>query len=151
MSASSGITRLRFEARQTVFDDQAASTWRVAVGIEDLVDHVFKHDPPTAVEIERAIDVVEDALSATALRQAARGDLSTDDPVLHALLGMHSDGERRDRDEVEGLFGRFAAASQARSVASLGSPFDRKAAAVLLILRECMHHLGFEGVRRSGV
>lgn len=70
--------------------------------------------------------------------------------MLQALLGLAADGMRRlARDDVEAMFQRLASASLGHPGALAGHLSDRDAAAALLMLRECMHHLGYEGVRRS--
>jgi hypothetical protein len=104
----------------------------------------FQHEPPTARELEHAIDVVEDALMAAKLPRGGGDALTTFEPVLRTLPGLETPGSPVSRDAVEELFQQLA------SIAS-GSPSpigtvvaDREAAAALLITRECMHHLGFE-------
>lgn len=100
--------------------------------------------------MEQAIDRVEDALAASGLRQAARGDLLTRNARLCAKLDLRANGDRRTRDEVEDSFQRLATVSLGHPAVSAGLPAGRDAAAGLLVLRECMHHLGFGGVRRAG-
>src|SRR5690606_34286376 len=118
----------------------------IAIGIDSLADDVFLHEPPTPVELERAIDVIEDALMATGLPHVPRDELATSDPLLHTLIGRAPGSAHTTLAEVEALFQRLAAVS-------LGSPggfsdpaFTRRAAAALLILQECMHHLGYRAV-----
>ena len=111
-----------------------------------LAEELFRHDPPTPHEIEQAIDRVEDALATSGLKHAVRGDLLTRDPQLHALLGLRTSGDRMTRDEVEPRFQRLASASLGHPGLRDGLPAG-PAAAALLILRECMHHLGYAGVQ----
>lgn len=142
-----GTTTLRLESQRTTLTDGTAPEVALAVGVRSIADTFFRHDPPTPFEMERAIDAVEDALSATRLRHAARGELLTNDPLLQALPGLQVDGERLARDEVEVIFQRLALASLGHPDALEGLPSGRDAAAALLILRECMHHLGYDGIR----
>lgn len=142
-------TTLRLEDQRTTLADGTAPDVVLAVGVRGIADAYFRHDPPTPLEIERALDAIEDALSATRLRQAARGELLTNDPLLHALPGLQASGARLARDEVEALFQRLASASLGHPGALAGGPSGRDAAAALLILRECMHHLGYDSVRRA--
>ena len=139
-------TYLRLEAERTLLSSPASTEVLIPVGIDRLADDVFLHEPPTPVELERAIDVVEDALMATGLRHVPGGDLAMSDRLLHTLIGRAPGDTRATLAEVEGLFQRLAAVS-------LGSPgritdpvFTRRTAAALLILRECMHHLGYSAV-----
>jgi hypothetical protein len=48
--------------------------------------------------------------------------------------------------DVEQLFQQLAAVAEGRPVASSGLPAGRTFAATLLILREFMHHLGFDSI-----
>jgi hypothetical protein len=141
-------TRIRIEGQCTTLARRMEPEVVVAVGVRHVAEGLFRHDPPTALEIEQAIDRVEDALTASGLHHAARGDLLARQPELHVLLGLHVAGDRVTRDEVEARFQQFASASLGVPGLSQGLPADRAAAAVLLILRESMHHLGYDGVVR---
>lgn len=138
--------RLELQARSTrlVFAD--AETVTLPVGTRDLADDVLRHDPPTPAELERAIDVVEDALTGSRLARANRGDLVAPDALLSALPGLSAPGARLTRDAVEALFQLLASRSLGTPVVGSDLPLGRNLAAALLILRECMHHLGFDGV-----
>ncbi len=144
-----GATRLRLEGERTTLAVGTGPEVVLALGVRGIADACFRHDPPTPFEIEQAIDVVEDALMAAPLRHAARGELLINDPLLHSLPGLQADGARLARDEVEAIFQRLASASLGNPGALAGLPPGRDAAAALLILRECMHHLGYDAVRRA--
>lgn len=144
---SSGPTLLRFDAHRTTLSDGTSPAVVVAVGVSDIAEPLFRHDPPKPFEMEQAIDLVEDALAATGLRHLARGELLTDDPRVCALLGLTADGTRLGREDVEVLFQRLASTSLGLPGALAGLPSGREAAAALLILRECMHHLGYAAIR----
>jgi exopolyphosphatase/pppGpp-phosphohydrolase len=116
-------------------------------GPRSLASERFRHDPPTPLELEQAIDVVEDALSATRLPWADRGTLLAADPWVRALPGLETDGAELSRERVEAMFQQLASASLGHPGARAGLPAGGEAAATLLILRECMHHLGFEAVQ----
>lgn len=142
----SNPTHLRLENDRTLLSSPSSTEVVIAIGIDGLADDVLLHEPPTPVELERAIDVVEDALMATGLRHVPGGDLAMSDRLLHTLIGRAPGDTRATLAEVEGLFQRLAAVS-------LGSPgritdpvFTRRTAAALLILREVMHHLGYRAV-----
>ena len=84
---------------------------------------------------------------ASRLAQEDRGELVTADRLLLALPGMGSPAAGGlTRDAVEALFQRLASRSLGTPVAVAELPLDRDLAAALLILRECMHHLGFDRV-----
>lgn len=137
-------TRIRFEDDSTILSDGEAPDVVLNVGASAIAMRLFRHDPPTPGAIERAIDEVEDGLAATGLKQAMRGDLQVDNPVLFELLGMRLSGERMTREQVEARFQRLASMSLGYPPAKGDPPSDPLAAALLLILRECMHHLGYE-------
>ncbi len=143
------MDRLQLQAQSTllVFDDALVVT--LPVGPRDLADAVLRHEPPTPFELERAIDVVEDALTGTGLARADRGDLVTSDALLAALPSLGTPGARVGRDAVEALFQRLASRSLGTPVTASELPSGHDFAAALLVLRECMHHLGFDGVRIS--
>lgn len=141
-------TTLRLHPDRSTLSDGVGPELVIGLGVDDIARSLFLHDPPTAIEIEQAIDVVEDALAATGLRHDTRGELSIVDAVLLAPLGLTRDGMHRTRDEVEERFDRLAAAAIGRPDALAGMVLDRAGAAALLLLRECMHHLGYESVRR---
>jgi hypothetical protein len=143
------MTRLDLHDHRTILSGDDLPTVTLAVGIRRLAAGVFRQDPPAPAEIEHAIDLLEDALTASGLRQLPRGDLVNGDPVLLAMLDLNANGARRSRDEVEDRFNRLADASMGRRSVATGLPPGREGAAALLILRECMHHLGFDGIRRA--
>ncbi len=112
-----------------------------------LADASIRHQPPTAGELEHAIDIVEDALMAAKAVRSSGGVLMTFEATLRQFPGLDAVGATLSRDAVEALFQQLA------SVA-LGMPdpggavfVDREVADALLITREYMHHLGFESIR----
>jgi len=144
---SHGITRFRLEPQRTTLSASTGGEVIVAAGVDGLADVSFHHDPPTPAEMEQAIDVVEEALMATHLPHAERGELVTSDPWLRGLPGLRDEGASLTRDDVEALFQQLASASLGNSGALRNLPAGGRAGAALLILRECMHHLGYESVR----
>lgn len=143
-------THIRFDDDRTLLQASAQPAVAVWVGARSIARQVFRHDTPTPAELEQAIDQVEDALMATGLRQAARGHLVTGDAALMAPLGVRSSGEIATRDEVEMAFQRLASVALGQPLPTGTAPLGREHAATLLILREFMHHLGYEGVRVEG-
>jgi hypothetical protein len=110
----------------------------------------LSHTPPTSLELEHAIEAVEDVVMplASTLRHAA--ELATSDTLAHRIATLASSGggqgELLSIDVVESLFGDMAAVASGRPAS--GSPFlDSALCGYLLILREFMHHLGFACVR----
>ena len=143
-------TRLQLDAHRTTLAADPAPEVVLPLGPSDIADGLFHHDPPTPLEMEQAIDVVEDALTGSRLQHAERGELVTTEALLQAWMGAagpRGDDARLSRDEVEAIFQRLASASLGDPRALAGLPVGRDAAAALLIVRECMHHLGFRGIR----
>jgi exopolyphosphatase/pppGpp-phosphohydrolase len=112
----------------------------------------FRHDPPTALEIEHAIEAVEDALEGIGPALPAGATLQSADPLIGriARLAGAGAGPARElvlgRDLVERSFDRLVAVSAGRPSTQDAIPTDPEFAAALLILRECMHHLHFESI-----
>lgn len=119
----------------------------LALGMHALAQAVFHHDPPTPHELERAIDKAEDELARARSLAAQPGVLVTTDPALHALArAAGAVGPRLTREAVETSFQRLASASLGHAGAMAGLPAGREAAALLLVLRECLHHLGHASI-----
>jgi hypothetical protein len=64
-------TRIRIEGQCTTLARRMEPEVAVAVGVRHVAEGLFRHDPPTALEIEQAIDRVEDALTASDLTPMA--------------------------------------------------------------------------------
>ena len=116
------------------------------VGPRTLVSTCFRHEPPTPVELEHAIELIENALMDAGYRPENSGALVTDDTQIRRLPGLEDLGANLTRDQVEALFQRLADISLGSPQTRGDLPTDREAAAALLILRECMHHLGFTSI-----
>jgi exopolyphosphatase/pppGpp-phosphohydrolase len=139
------LVNLQLEERSTLLEFEDSRTVTLRVGPQGLADTVLQHDPPTPAELERAIDLVEDAL--TGLHNAPAGTgLVTTDSLLLALPGLGPQGGSLTRDAVELLFQRLASRALGTPVPAAVLPHGREIAAALLILRECMHHLDFDRV-----
>ena len=138
--------RLRLQEQSTVLEFDGSGAVTLSVGVSGLAGDVLQHDPPTPAELERAIDLVEDALAASHLARADRGALVTTDALLRALPGLDSQDASLTREAVEALFQRLASRALGMPIAAAELPQGRDIAAALLILRECVHHLGFDRV-----
>lgn len=110
----------------------------------------LRHEPPTPLELENAIAVVEDAVMPLAKRLPLPAQLTGTGSAIGALAQAAGktgvDGNRVTLGEVERLFQQLAAVSEGRPVASGGVPSSAVFAATLLIVREFMHHLGFDSI-----
>lgn len=112
-----------------------------------LAQRCFRQGPPTAVEIEHAIDIVEDGLMAARLSKPSPSGLTTSEPTLRRLPGLEVVGATLSREAVESLFQQLASIALGMPNRGEAMAADPEVAAALLITRECMHHLGFESIR----
>ena len=144
--SSPPLTIIRFDEDRTVLSDGGSPPVVLNVAAVHIATRLFRHDPPTPGEIEQAIDWVEDALAITGLKQTERGDLVIDSPMMFEQLQLRDVGGRMTRDELEARFQRLASISLGHPRAQDDPPTGPMAAALLLILRECMHHLGYSGL-----
>ena len=118
-----------------------------------LARELLRHAPPSPLEIERAIERVEDVvMPARALLPAALR-LQTGDARLRALVGAAAGAARADAsvwlgiDTVEQLFNRLVARAQGRPASQDPLPVDGPSAVRLVIVRELLHHWGLDGLR----
>lgn len=144
-------TRIHIGEHDTLIETQplegGAREWMLDIGTQALGNGPFRHTPPTALEIEAAIEHVENAVMPLLRQMPPSRWLVTADPTarqLHRLLNERDAmGAMLLIDDVEQVFNQIAAVAQGRPAASSGLPEDNGFAAYVLILRETMHHLGF--------
>jgi exopolyphosphatase/pppGpp-phosphohydrolase len=139
---SAPATRLQMDARRITLTTEPAAALAVEIGYGSVAEKFFRHDPPTAGELESAIDAVEDALMGSRAQRVEAGTLVISDDIQRRLPGVLPDGTTTI-EEVEARFQRLASASLGHPRALADGPASSEVAAALLILRECMHHLGF--------
>lgn len=108
----------------------------IKLGARKTAADFFRHDPPTPLEWESAIQAIEDELERARTLQTG-GELVAEGDALQELLAT-ADGAI----SIEIIERRFQAQVLARHATPLGLP----GAATLLILREFMHHLEFASV-----
>ncbi|MFM4703245.1 hypothetical protein [Aeromonas bivalvium] len=118
--------------------DGVSQTFSLDLGLDALTPGPFRRDPPTPLELEQAIMVVEGVLMPLAARIPPHPVVQLHSPVpLAEALGSHE----LSRESIERLFGQLVAMVEGDPLASAQLPRDRRIAAALLILREWMHHL----------
>ena len=110
---------------------------RLAIGFRRIAREHFKHQPPSALEIEGAIAAIEDEIARARPPRGTR--LVTRDAMVReiALAAGVPAGAAMvlARQAVEQAFER-----------SLRRPPDNERMAALLIVRELVHHLDIESV-----
>lgn len=127
------------------------------IGSSLTSSNFFKHNPPSPLEIENAIMVVEDEVTRAREITVGRASLHSTDELVYEIAKMAGCSENLaitlTIEQVEKLFDQLAARSEGRPSSQVDIPDDPKFAATLLILREFMHHLQFDDIklrRKSG-
>ncbi|MFQ2245472.1 hypothetical protein [Aeromonas enteropelogenes] len=123
--------------------DATLSPISLTFGIRAIQPEPFRHAPPTPLELERAIMVVEDELMRIAPRIPSGVPLAVRSlPSLAPVLGAH----QLSREHIELIFGQLAAMVEGDPLAASQLPRDDDFAATLLIIREWLHHLASDSV-----
>jgi hypothetical protein len=126
------------------------SVFRWALGTRRLGPPGRLSDPPTALMLERAIDAIEDEIMPAARAKPGGEELVLSPAALFQRLasspGSHTPPPRLTAEEVEQRFNEIAAVSQGRPASQSSMPTDAASTAVLLIVREVLHHFGLRGV-----
>lgn len=111
----------------------------------------LRHSPPMAGELESAILQIEDDLMPILRSLPDHGQLVTSAPEYWEVVtaaGLGGSAEAKlDTATVERLFNRLADVAYGMPAARLGIPTYRSFAAILLLLREILHHGRFESIR----
>lgn len=123
----------------------------LAIGSKITAAAHFHHLPPTAAELEEAIQTVEDALFPVRADLPPASTLLTNDRGIAEIADLCDLAEAPDRvlsrEAVERLFGRLAMVVEGQPLAHSGLPARPDFFATLLILREFLHHQGFAAIR----
>lgn len=158
MTAAGVPLMLRFEELvahiQSAPEADLAVNLTLPLGAGTLARDVLRHTPPSALEIEQAIEAVEDAVMPARAQLPAAFQLQTDDARLRAMVA--ADGAPASPAEapvwlgteaVEQLFSRLVARAQGRPAAQDPQlPVDGASAARLVAVREMLHHWGLDGI-----
>jgi exopolyphosphatase/pppGpp-phosphohydrolase len=123
------------------------------LGVAHIAQLHFKRDIPTPLELEHAIQTVEDqVVRARTLVAPGTWLASSDANVREIATAAHGHSAYPavlTLEDVEHTFNRLAAVSLGRPAASEGLSVGKSFAATLLILREFMHHLQCPGLHVS--
>ena len=156
MSDASVWLTLRFQElvtqMQSAPEADLAVDLSLPVSADALARDLLRHAPPSPLEIERAIERVEDAVMPARARLPAALRLQTSDARLRALVGAAGAARADapvwlDIDTVEQLFNRLVARAQGRPASQDPLPVDGPSAARLVIVRELLHHWRLDGLR----
>ena len=121
------------------------------LGLQALTHRLLPQGHLSEVAIEQTIAEVEDILMPWHGKLPAFALLFTTDTVVAELAcwaGMPAKAEawRLTQETVEHLFNRWVARAQGRPASQDELPITGRFSATLLVLREWLHHLGFEDI-----
>jgi exopolyphosphatase/pppGpp-phosphohydrolase len=141
----SDYTVLAYGKNQTSPD----TIWLLELGNEKTADTYFRDYPPTAGEIEEAIQTVEDEIMTLSKLLPDGSVLYTHDAGIREIsqLAVNSELSVVTRSDIEQLFGRLTAIISGRPLSSDNLPATNSFVATLLILREVMFHLKFMSIK----
>lgn len=120
------------------------------LGVDLLVRQSLRHEPPRPIELEHAIELTEEVVMPLAAQFAGTTGLILQG-LGASLLGhsLKTSGIAQTAltlDEVEALFNRLVSVSEGRPASQETLPTNARFFAVMLMLREFMHHLHFAQV-----
>ncbi|MGA7180302.1 MAG: hypothetical protein WBX11_12035 [Thiobacillaceae bacterium] len=150
--AKGPITRLHMDGDRIVLEvvhgGNLSSTTTLEVGSLLTVLRLLRHEPATPDELEAAITEIEDRLMPVIRLLPAHRCLVTSSPAVCNIAKHAAPNSSRqthlDVATIELLFNRLADLAHGAPPARVGIPADRHFAAVLLGLRELLHHARFE-------
>jgi len=147
------VTVLCIGAVQTVVAagrfNEPPVVFRIPIGHDGPGWLAFGNDTPTPLALEHAIAEVEDAIMPLARHLPRPSTLVGVGGAVRTVVQAatpRASGVDLSIQDLEALFEQMAAVSQGRPSASSGVPAGAPFAATLLILRETMHHLGFDAL-----
>ena len=126
---------------------QPAHQALLPLGLRALAQRYFPGEQPTPQAIEAAIEAVENQVMPWQRRLPPGARLVTGDTAiaeLAAWAGLPSDGHavQLGTEALEPLFDRWVARALGRPASQDPLPTTGRFSAALLVLRECLHHLG---------
>lgn len=120
------------------------------LGTASLARQWMRHTPPTPLDIEHAIEQTEDVVMPLAKKLMRIDQLQLRGSgaalILQGVGAAPDTTVRWHLDEVEDLFNRIAMVSQGRPSGQEDLPTAPEFYAAMVMLRECLHHLRFDGV-----
>lgn len=126
-----------------------ASIITLPIGYANLAQRHIHHSPATPYEIENVIMLVEDEIMLKQKQIDRSRILVSDDAQIVKIAHFAQLGQDSPillREQVEVLFNRVADLISGRPLAQDPLPMEAPFILTLLILRELLHHLGFERI-----
>jgi len=120
------------------------------IGYNSIAVGYFKHTIPTVSEVDYAINVIEDALMSNKALVNNSEQLYASSALLSGLLIANVGAKNVfSRQEIEELFTQYANVSMGVPQLRYGIEVNSIDFALLLLVRETMHHLNFEQLQCS--
>lgn len=134
---------------------QAGQTTNISLplSLSSLLEAGLQRFPPSELALEQAIAATEDALMPwiPALRMDPSEVLESSDPVLALLPGVLAYPPQAicelDIEEVERAFNQLAQVAAGMPAKNLDIPERADFVAALVVVRELMHHVGWQQLR----
>lgn len=115
------------------------------LGYRFIAGRFFKHEIPTFDETDYAINYIEDELmSDKTLLQSNKELFTADNKIKDVFQKNKITGNPITRQRVEDLFNRYARAIMGAPLSTLNAGINAEDFAIILVLREIMHHLDFD-------
>ncbi|OYQ39787.1 hypothetical protein CHU94_10570 [Rhodoferax sp. TH121] len=131
-------------------DGRVVLEQELPLGTASLARQWMRYTPPTPLDIEHAIEQVEDVVMPLAAKLVRTDQLQLRGPgaalILQGVGAAPGAVLRWSLDDVEDLFNRLAMVSQGRPSGQEALPTEPQFYAAMVILRECLHHLRFAKV-----
>lgn len=146
------LTLLRIDSEMTSLatgaDGNPTALFELNIGFQKTSRDFFLSEIPSPAEVENAINFIEDELMEASSLAASPSELITLDEDIRSIAAEAGaeNATYLTRQDMEELFTRYALISMGRPEAFDTVKMNREYFARLLILREVMHHLGFEGI-----
>ncbi|MDH4463316.1 MAG: hypothetical protein QE290_04685 [Acidovorax sp.] len=121
----------------------------VGAGPQAISDQHFGDGTLTPIALERAIEWTEDRIQAARLQLSAGAGLATHAPEIRhlaELAGLQGPTLHLRIDAVEQLFSRLVLQAFGQSSPQDSLPYSPRVFASVVMLREMLHHLHFDGV-----
>jgi exopolyphosphatase/pppGpp-phosphohydrolase len=146
-------------------DEQAMLAWgtevqpskflTLPIGLSGLANKISPNGQLSELAMEQIIAEVEDTVMPLHTKLPAASTLFSDDAMMAELSrwACRTDNTTHwqlDIDSVEHLFNRLVALAQGRPASQDSLPTTGRFAATLLVLREWLHHLHFDGITVLG-
>lgn len=147
ISLEKETVELKSLEEEVIFLHNSLEIGRVKIGWDYIGKRFVKSQIPNEMEIENAINYIEDELMKDlSLKNTHNFNLYTKDKDLIDLLGEKKKSLTYTIGEIEEEFTKYALLSMGRSPVIDGIELNNKRYIALLVIREILHHLKFDGI-----